>query len=538
MSAQGTTGKHWHLLALVLGLGLWARTWWGLSESVWIEELHSIRFLDADTFQTFLRQMLLDNGTPPSPAYFFLEYHVARLFGTSPLGLRLLSLVFGLSVLPATYLLTFRVSDARTGLLATFLAAASMPLIFFSQEIRMYAPMPLLATLSLYTLIDFVERPRPLIGLGHCLINALLIWTHIFGWLFVLPEGIYLLFAQRRAKALLLSWFAAHAAMGLIFAAWLSTADISSTMRIVPYFTPFRLQDLAVLALVLGGGRFSNESPARHLPLGVSFDWLLALTLFVVVGWHCLRTFLHRGSSTEEKSSTYLLLLLLCVCIPPAVLTAVTIWFHTTFQCRYLLYCIVPFCILAAAALTHIPRSSVRRLICSCVVCLSLYQLSAVAVGPLRPDWRGTGNYLSGRLGANDLLVIGERHAALALAYNSRIPLRNMTVVDAWPAIGPLVLAACARGDTAWVVLLMHSSPERVETSFLKNGLEYTFRDFAGWPNIRVYAVHMRGRKPDVQDLKRRSVLMQSPCKSHVRARLGFPSKGLGTEVDSLGLES
>jgi len=492
VSAERTTGKHWPVLALVLGLGLWARTWWGLSESVWIEELHSIRFLGAGTFQAFLQQMLADNSTPPSPAYFFIEYHFARLFGTSPLGLRLLSLAFGLSVLPVTYLLARRISDDRTGVLATFLAATSMPLIFFSQEIRMYAPMPLLATLSLYTLIRLLERQRPLIGLGHCLINALLVWTHIFGWLFVLAEGIYLLFALRRVKAVVVSWYVGHAAMGLFFAAWMSTADIAGTAKVATWFTHFRLQDLAVFALVLGGGRFSNEGPARHLPLGISFDWLLALALFVLVGWYCLRTFMRRDSSTEEKSRTYVLLLLLCVCIPPAVLAAATTWFRTAFQYRYLLYCTVPLYILAATAMVHLPRRSVRRFVCSCIVCLSLYQLSAVAVGPLRPDWRGAGDYLTGRLGTNDLLVVGERHAALALAYNSHIPLRDIAVVNAWPAISPLVLTACARGATAWVVLLMHSSPEHVETSFSENGLEYTFQDFPGWPNIRVYAVHAR----------------------------------------------
>ena len=476
----------------MLVLGILARSWWLLQESVWIEELHSLRFLGAGSFWSFLDRMTADNGTPPSPVYFFAEFCFARLFGESATGLRLLSLLFGCAVLPVVYLLALRMYDGRTGILAVFLAATSLFLIFYSQEIRMYAPLPLLTALSLLTLIDFIERQQLRYGLWHFTFNALLVWTHAFAGLLVLSEGVYILLMRRCNRGVILRWYLAHTMIGLAFLAWMLSRNTDRIVDVTRGYTSFRFQDLAVFGLILGGGRFSNENPAGHLPLGVSFDWLLATILFLLAGWFFIRTLLTGNAAREIDKAPHTLLLCLCLFLPPLLLASSTFWFRAAFQYRYLIYCALPLQILAAAAITHVPRKSTRGVILAGVVLLCLYQLSALTTGPMRPDWRATGAYLAKNRGVNDLVVVGERPNALSLAYNSAIPLTQMRIIDVWPALCEPVLDVCKQGRNAWIVLLMHSSPERIEACLSANHLEFSFRDFAGWPRVRIYKVRSR----------------------------------------------
>lgn len=476
-------------LTLVFALGIVARSWWLLQESAWIEELHSLRFLGAGNFSSFLERMTAENGTPPSPVYFIIEYWFARWFGPSATGLRVLSLFLGCAFLPATYVLARRVYDQRTGIVAAFLAATSLFLVFYSQEIRMYAPLPLLAALSLLTLIRYLERPQLRNGLCHFAFNALLAWTHMFSWLLIISEGAYLVLARRRDRRLIRAWCAAHAVIGAGFLAWAQSQNTARIVEVTRGYTGLRLADLAVFGLTLGGGRFSNESPAGHLPLGVSLDWLLALILFVLATGFCLGTLRTLVAARGIGKDDHTLLLCLCLFLPPVLLVASTPWFRAAFQYRYLIYCAAPLQILAAAAITHIPRRLARNIILGCVVFLCLYQLSALATGPLRADWRTAGAYLAERRAADDLIVVGERHNALSLACNSTIPFAQMQPIDVWPALCGPVADACKQGRKAWIVLLMHSSPTSVESCLSANHLEFRFQDFAGWPRVRVYEV-------------------------------------------------
>jgi uncharacterized membrane protein len=486
MDITSDNRKHILFLVAVLALGVWARTWTLTQESLAIDELCSVPFLNAGSFSSFLSTMESDNGTPPSPVYFFLEYETARIFKDSTMALRLLSLALGCLALPAIYILAARMFDGRTGIIALFLAATSFPLIYYSQHIRMYAPLPLLTALSLLTLIRFVDGRR---GFWNYVVNALLVWTHMFAWLLLIAETAYVVIVQRKKTKALLHWFFAHGAIAIFFAAWMFTADMPTVLNSARRDgSSFQTDQPVVLGLVLAGGRFSNDGPADQLPLGVSLDWPLTAVIFLLAAFISLRAALDkRGCETEE--TRHVLLLFLSVLIPIALLMAYSVCSGAGLQYRYLIGCAPPLQILAAASITRIPWRWAGRLALTLVACLSLYQFSALARGPLRANWRSAGDFIAANRGPNDTVLVGEKTNDALLAYNSPIPREEVIVRETWLSLCDPVAEACRNGDNAWVALLMRSSEDRLESCFIASGLRFEYRDFGGWPRVRVYKI-------------------------------------------------
>jgi Dolichyl-phosphate-mannose-protein mannosyltransferase len=129
------------------------------------------------------------------PVYFSL-LHVWRQLGFhGEIGLRSLSLAFGVLQIPVAYKLALRLQGQRAALVFGLLLAFNPMLIEFSQELRMYSLVPLIALLQAWAFVEAVrkeEHGRPAFGWWVLFIAAgvMGVYTHFHYWFLLCGFGV------------------------------------------------------------------------------------------------------------------------------------------------------------------------------------------------------------------------------------------------------------------------------------------------------------------------------------------------------------
>ena len=263
---------------------------------------------------------LLPRTESTPPLYYCVAWVWARLWGDSEAGLRSLSALAGVLVVPVAYLAGARLMTRRAGLIAAALTACSPLLIWYSQEARSYSLLVLFTALSLLAFIYARDTPTPRLLTLWGLASALALATHYFAALAVVPQAACLLAEHRRRTAVrVVVGLVAVCGLALIPLAisqngtghdrWIASAALGLRLRqIIPQFligtgAPARtvLRDaalaLAIVALlrlaltergaprggaVLAGGLALAGFALSLVLLAVGFDELITRNLIVL----------------------------------------------------------------------------------------------------------------------------------------------------------------------------------------------------------------------------------------------------------------
>jgi mannosyltransferase len=119
--------------------------------------------------------------------------------GASEAAVRGLSVLFGVTVIPATYLLGKRLFGGRVAIASAALSAVNIFQIRYSQEARAYSLVMLLAILSTYFFLRAIDSPnRNRYWAGYLLTSVLGIYTHVFVYLVVAAHWLSLGYARLR----------------------------------------------------------------------------------------------------------------------------------------------------------------------------------------------------------------------------------------------------------------------------------------------------------------------------------------------------
>ncbi len=241
---------------------------------------------------------LIPQSESTPPLYYCVAWVWARLWGDSEAGLRSLSAVAGVLVVPVAYAAGARLMTRRAGLIAAALTACSPLLIWYSQEARSYSLLVLLTGLSLLAFVHARETPTSRIVTLWVLASALALATHYFAAVAVAPEAAWLLAEHRRRLPVQVA-VAVVAACGLALIPlaisqngtghdrWIASAPLGLRLRqIVPQFligtgAPARavLRDTAIALLAMALLRLAlAERPAPRA--GALVAGGLALTGF------------------------------------------------------------------------------------------------------------------------------------------------------------------------------------------------------------------------------------------------------------------
>lgn len=159
------------------------------------------RVLHANFFDTFAT---IPHSESTPPLYYLVAWAWSKPFGTGEAWMRSLSALAGTASIAVVYLGARALPlPRRAGLIAAAVVAVSPVMIWFSQDVRAYALLTLLAALSFL----FFARARRS-GAGRDLawwgaFSALALTTHYFAGFLIAPEAVLLLLGRNRRGAVL-----------------------------------------------------------------------------------------------------------------------------------------------------------------------------------------------------------------------------------------------------------------------------------------------------------------------------------------------
>jgi len=254
----------------------------------WLDEAYSVTVARQPLWA--IAPSLADESGPP--LYYLLLHGWIKLLGEGQDAVRLLSVLCGVLLVPATARLARRVAGERGGLAAAFLMAATPMAVQFSQEARMYTLLPLLTVLAGERLLVWLQDGMRGALLAHALLLAAIFYTHNWG-LLVLPAAgaVALLYPGERIRG----WLIAASLALLLYAPWVPVLvtqvrdpsyQFIRMIQTIPWWQ-LPLRSLLIFAVGVGdiGGQATTlvPAPASYLFAGW-FLWLLVAPILSGVG--------------------------------------------------------------------------------------------------------------------------------------------------------------------------------------------------------------------------------------------------------------
>ncbi|MBI2559342.1 glycosyltransferase family 39 protein [Candidatus Woesearchaeota archaeon] len=195
------------LLILILFLGAFLRFYNLGSESFWQDESYTALAVKKFSALDIIKNSIAGGQIIPDakysynselPTYFVILKVWSGIFGLSEFSLRAFSAIFGILSLIAIFYLAKHLFGEKAALLASFLASINLTLIWYSQEARPYSFLIFLSLLSLIFLLKALKDEKFHYVAGFFAVNLVIIYTHFTWIIFMLFEGIYMLYIVYR----------------------------------------------------------------------------------------------------------------------------------------------------------------------------------------------------------------------------------------------------------------------------------------------------------------------------------------------------
>jgi mannosyltransferase len=373
--------------------------------------------------------------------------------------IRSLSVVFAVATLPAIYWLARLLYNRRVALISTALFAANAYSVRYAQEARSYSLFLLLAVLSSGFLIAWLRNPARRNLFGYVLFSILAVYSHFYALLLIAAHWIVIrsfgspdLHKDDRDPV--------NPTPGHISA---MTRQMRRAWEIIA---------LAVLPLLIFVAK-TGAGPIKWIPrpglcdLLTFFEHLAGSYSWPLLAIYCLTyiaalarpgvKLLTRDQSWESWRARFLLVWLFI----PVALTGLLSLARPVFLGRYMIFCLPPLIILAAAGLSRLRRSWMLAAALTVMLFLSLQGVSFVHGHDFDDERDGSGaaaNFILDHTQVGDGVIF---HIAEA-----RVPYEFFRSLRAGE-------------NTASPAFTRQLGPEIL---FPRHGLGLDYRDFTGKP--------------------------------------------------------
>lgn len=427
------SAKHYLLCILLAALSL--RLYHLSQQSLWFDEWLIYISLLCDNFTHCIYLFLiLVPEMAITPLYLAASFLQSTIFGTQVPVLRLLSLIPGVLSVFFIFLLGRKIAGNRCGLIAALCLALSPQHIWHNQEIRPYSLLFLFCIVSLLGLINWRETSRRRWFLLNCIANACVISSHLFGVLFLLPQGFYLL--QRRELKAFSIWagttlvFVLPLLVGIVVAPYVSEGYLDN-FRLPLAFLVFnvfpKILFNSLVADVLRWHPGINPSITPPLqPTDFSYastlsmvrpvlDWTLTLLILGCIAWFVLhgasrwlpsqKSGRRKTCVTSNVSSANWTLLTTLIFVPSGILAILTMAFSTNFSdYGHDIYATIGIYIGIGASLTSLPRGF-RRIGVVSLVLLYGFQCILLIPNVTRSNWQDAAEFIKENAAENGTVL-------------------------------------------------------------------------------------------------------------------------------------
>lgn len=347
----------WLTLFLLFAAGAALRLVCLVSKPFWFDECFSVELARID-WRNFLHLLWRREA---NMVLYYLLLRAWLHFGQSEFFIRSLSVVIAVATLPAVYWLARLLYDWRVAVIAAALFTFNAYCVRYAQEARSYALFLLLATLSSGFLVAWLRRPLARNLSGYILTSILAVYAHFYALLLVLVHGIVLRGLGRP-----------HPGPG---------SDNDPLAK--PIRRAWKMIGVAVLPLLIFVAK-TGAGPIRWIPrpgirdlfaffehLAGGDSWPLLLLYTVACSAAVARLgerLWARDRNWEIWRAQFLLVWLLF----PVVLTVLLSFARPVFLARYLIFCMPPLLLLAAAGLAQLRRPWMLAAVLVLILLLSL----------------------------------------------------------------------------------------------------------------------------------------------------------------------
>jgi uncharacterized membrane protein len=319
------------------------------------------------------------------PLYYAVAWVWTQVTGTGPVGLRSLSALCGVLLIPVAYLIGRELRGRRTGLLAAALVAVNPMFLWYSQEARAYSMLALFCGLSLLYCMralrqDRSREKRDLVAWGA--FSALALATHYFA-VFPLAAEIALLLRRRGRATLRGLWI-----IGLVALALVPLVVHQMSYGHAEWIGKFSLgHRVWETAATFVSGETGDIIGQPERPEFALVPLALVLAAFALLAW--------RGSREERRAARVPLTVAAVGVLVPLALAI----FSTSKDyvlARNLLPALLPFLLVVAIGLTSVNGRRLGNVIAAALLAYSLgFCIWASAAPDLqRPDWSAVASHL------------------------------------------------------------------------------------------------------------------------------------------------
>lgn len=207
----------WHrlLLFLILLLALFLRLYGLDVQSLWLDELYTMREADPNiSWKETLDMVMTNEGQ--SPLFFFMEKLMFLLFGHTAAVARCLPALAGAAGVYGIYLLGRELHSSRSGLIAAAFTAVNYFHIYYCQDARGYSFLFLFSCLSFLFFVRLVRRQEQRNAVLYGLCTMVLLYFHYYSIFVLLAQLLVLLYLFIRYPERRMSFFRFFGLSGLI----------------------------------------------------------------------------------------------------------------------------------------------------------------------------------------------------------------------------------------------------------------------------------------------------------------------------------
>jgi uncharacterized membrane protein len=361
-------------------------------DSLWYDEVITVRLARTAGPSDLISLLRQIDGTR-APLHPLLLQGWLRVFGGTELAARSFSALCGILTVVIVYVLGRRLFDEPAGRWAAWFTAVCPPLVYYSQEARMYAWLVFLTCLSWLAFLEFRRSAVWRIRVAYGLLLTGLVYSHPLGLFMVAAHGLAYLLVRKSLVLGFRSWLAIQAAVALAIAPWIP--------RYLDHGTDYPLPMYSL--------RFLLAVPIEYV--GGNGIVLLACLLIVAIG---LVTREHGRLIVPHVPEN--LMLLSWLVFPPVAMFAYSRVGRPIFgPPRYHMFIAPAYLILLARGLCRLPELA-RLGLAAGAFALSLSAMNANLYSQVvKADWRGLAGWL-------DQQESGETHRSVTVVVHPSDP--------------------------------------------------------------------------------------------------------------------
>jgi mannosyltransferase len=481
--------RHTLILIAILILGLFLRLYCLTCESLWLDEGYSVTWAKQEPSEMI---EAVSRDVHP-PLYFLILHYWIALFGDAEFTIRLLSVIFGFIAIFMMCRVGSLIFDRNVGLLSSLILSLSVFHIHYSQEIRGYSLMVLLALFSMYFFIRLFQERKNSMSVLYILSSTLLLYTHFFGLLVIAAQNTYLILefmlSRKRPSLGFVRWLLLQAILFVLFLPWLGF--LVRQMQIVQSgaflgWLPVPTIISLITTLFVYSAYFSESAP-----LWVLASSTLLVLVYLILSTNSLLVFKAFGLRPRrlDSGNTLLLVWLLTPIVLPFIVSqflAPIYWTRFTMPASIALY------ILIARGIVNTSTMGIRLSIISLVIALSLVGAWGFYNTTDNEQWRGVVGYIETYGGQNDLVLINAWYCHIPFDYYFRQDIIDRDVFPKWDMevdkdnIKTLELAVHGY-ERVWIVLSHDGDPEGLIAKTLNDDLSYSLSYQKSYIGIGLY---------------------------------------------------